>query len=143
MKFLSWVFNIRKRHGRDIRAYENGKLSTKIITLIIMLVFFLGSIGLEYWCINLFKEGNLLIAFLVLLLVIASIGATFDYCLVYSYVGFKMAIIGTIDKKLNDESEIVEKKQYRGIDVLVGFLGFILGIGVIVAAIFVFLKFYR
>lgn len=143
MKFLSWVFNIRKRHGRDIRAYENGKLSTKIITLIIMLVFFLGSIGLEYWCINLFKEGNVLIAFLVLLLVIASIGATFDYCLVYSYVGFKMAIIGTIDKKLNDESEIVEKKQYRGIDVLVGFLGFILGIGVIVAAIFVFLKFYR
>ena len=143
MKFLSWVFNIRKRHGIDIRAYENGKLSTKIITLIIMLVFFLGSIGLEYWCINLFKEGNLLIAFLVLLLVIASIGATFDYCLVYSYVGFKMAIIGTIDKKLNDESEIVEKKQYRGFDVIIGFLGFILGIGVIVAAIFVFLKFYR
>lgn len=143
MKFLIWIFNINKRHGRDIRAYEKGKLSTKIITLILMLVFFLGSIGLEYWCINLFKEGNVLIAFLVLLLVIASIGATFDYCLVYSYVGFKMAILGTVDKKLSNESEIIEKKHYRGFDVIIGFLGFILGIGVIVAAIFVFLKFFR
>lgn len=143
MKFLSWIFNINKRHGRDIRAYEKGKLSTKIITLIIMLVFFLGSIGLEYWCINLFKEGNVLVAFFVLLLVIALIGGTIDYCLVYSYVGFKTAIVGTLDKKLSNESEIIEKKHYRGFDVIIGFLGLILGIGVIVAAIFVFFKFFR
>lgn len=143
MKFLSWIFNINKRHGRDIRAYEKGKLSTKIITLIIMLVFFLGSIGLEYWCINLFKEGNVLVAFFVLLLVIALIGGTIDYCLVYSYVGFKTAIVGTLDKKLSNESEIIEKKHYRGFDVIIGFLGLILGIGVIVAAIFVFVKFFR
>lgn len=143
MKFLSWIFNINKRHGRDIRAYEKGKLSTKIITLIIMLVFFLGSIGLEYWCINLFKEGNVLVSFFVLLLVIALIGGTIDYCLVYSYVGFKTAIVGTLDKKLSNESEIIEKKHYRGFDVIIGFLGLILGIGVIVAALFVFFKFFR
>ena len=35
MKFLSWLFNVNKRHYSDFRRYENGKALTRIFSCVI------------------------------------------------------------------------------------------------------------
>ena len=39
MKFLSWLFNVNKRHYSDFRRYENGKALTRITYLAVLFIF--------------------------------------------------------------------------------------------------------
>lgn len=158
MKFLRWLFNINKRHSREIREYENGKIGNRIFSIFFLLLLVGGAIGLEYWCINLFNNGVFLNGLLVLIfLVIPFMAITFEYCELYAYLGFKMFIWGSvssiaekIDKKIeknrleNGEIVVETKKQtksekaHKWLDLFIAILAVALAI-VLLVMIFVLL----
>lgn len=168
MKFLKWLFNVSNRHSGDIRRYEKGKIGTRIFVILLLLGLVAGTLGLEYWGVNLFKT-NIFYGFLALLfLFIPFAGVTIEFCGVYSYIGFRMFILGTvsdivkkIDKKieqkrinqlevdenivvdtnteLNDETKTGElEKAHKWIDLFIGILGIVLGVGMIILALVMF-----
>lgn len=117
MKFLKWLFNINKRHGVDMRRYEKGKIGTKILAIVLMFALVGATVGIEYWCINLFNV-NLGYGILVLIfLLLPFIAVTLEYCELYAYLGFKMFFWGSVAKiaekidenhknKTNEETQI-------------------------------------
>ncbi|MGN1221733.1 MAG: hypothetical protein ACI4TT_00695 [Christensenellales bacterium] len=97
MKFLKWVFNLRARHSWDMARYEKGKMSTKIFVIFLLLALAGATLGVEYWCIGLFNT-NFLYGMLVLIFLLIPLTATsFEFCGLYSYLGFKMFAWGTIE----------------------------------------------
>ena len=168
MKFFKWLFNVGNRHYGDIRRYEKGKIGTRIFVILLLLGLVAGTLGLEYWGVNLFKT-NIFYGFLVLLfLFIPFAGATIEFCGVYSYIGFRMFVRGTVidiakklDKKieqkqfnqievdenivvdtnteLNDETKVDKlEKAHKWIDLFIGILGIVLGVGVVILALVMF-----
>lgn len=193
MKFLKWVFNLRSRHHLDMARYEKGKMSTKIFVIFLLLALVGATLGVEYWCMGLFNT-NFMYGLLVLIFLLIPLAAvSFEYCGLYSYLGFKMFAWGTIesiarkiDKKNKDkksESDVLtnetsendvllkaeadentadietitnaelnitkadeqtkqtepnSKKAHKWVDLLIGILGIVLGVGLLVGVIALF-----
>lgn len=163
MKFLSWIFNINRRHAWDIRRYEKGKLGTKIMAIVLLLLLVGATLGIEYWGITLLKNNEGLQGLLVIILLLIPITATtLEFCGLYSYLGFKMFLWGTlesiakkIDKKKEqkkiESGEMTEEvsseaqevlfeqkkseKAHKWIDLFVGILGIVLTIVTVVMII--------
>ena len=57
MKFLQWLFNLRTRHNWDMARYEKGKMSTKIFVIFLLIALAGATLGVEYWCMGLFKTN--------------------------------------------------------------------------------------
>lgn len=154
MKFLNWLFNINRRHAWDIRNYEKGKLGTKILAIVLLFLLVGATLGIEYWGITLLKE-DLRGLLVIILLLIPIAGTTLEFCGLYSYLGFKMFLWGTvesiakkIDKKREqkkiESGEMAEEvsseaqevlfeqkkseKSHKWIDLFVGILGIVLTI---------------
>ncbi|MGN1212588.1 MAG: hypothetical protein ACI4TZ_00980 [Christensenellales bacterium] len=105
MKFLKWLINFKSRHHMDIERYEKGKLSTKIFLIILMCAFVGATLAIEYWCIDVFNT-NIFCGFLVLILLVAIAAGTIESLVLYSYIGFRMFIWGTIEsiaQKIDDK----------------------------------------
>lgn len=190
MKFLKWLFNLRAKHHWDMARYERGKMSTKIFVIVLLLVLAGATLGVEYWCMNLFNTNFLHGLLVLIFLFIPLTAVSFEYCGLYSYLGFKMFVWGTIesvahkiDKKKRSEDNILanetskndvlkaetdenisektetneidelqtqnnneqtksngqnNKKAHKWIDLLIGILGIVLGVGLLVGVIVLF-----
>lgn len=165
MKFLKWVFNIESRHYGDIKRYEKGKIGTRIFVILLLFGFVGASLALEYWGLNLFKT-NIFYGFLALLFLFIPVALlTIEFCVVYSYIGFRMFIEGTLadiveklDKKNKkkqsnkieiDKNTVVDtdktlnartksEKTRKWMDLFVGILGIVLAICLIALIVVVF-----
>ena len=133
MNFFAWLFNFSSRHSGDFLRYQRGKVGTRIFVMLLALVVAGATLGLEYWCINLFNQTLLFAIFVLLFLVIPFAGATIDYCLAYAFFGFRMFVRGCIDKKVekidaqNQTADLEpqqqnkpKQKNYRWFDLVVG-----------------------
>ena len=190
MKFLKWLFNLRAKHHWDMARYERGKMATKIFVIVLLLVLAGGTLGVEYWCMNLFNTNFLYGLLVLIFLFIPLTAVSFEYCGLYSYLGFKMFVWGTIESVVNkidkkkrsednilanetSESEVLKaetdenisektetnkidesqaqntseqtkpndqnnKKAHKWIDLLIGILGIVLGVGLLVGVIVLF-----
>ena len=194
MKFLKWVLNLRSRHHWDMARYEKGKMSTKIFVIFLLIALAGATLGVEYWCMALFNTNFMHGLLVLILLFIPLTAVSFEYCGLYSYLGFKMFAWGTIesiahkidkknkekkikndvlanetsendvllkaeaDENINvaDETNKVDelnttkedeqtkqtepnsKKAHKWVDLLIGILGIILGVGLLVGVIVLF-----
>ena len=59
MNFFAWLFNFSSRHSGDFLRYQRGKVGTRIFVMLLALVVAGATLGLEYWCINLFNQNSL------------------------------------------------------------------------------------
>ncbi|MGN0961320.1 MAG: hypothetical protein ACI4PF_03885 [Christensenellales bacterium] len=165
MQFLSWLFNLSVRHNADARRYEKGKISTRIFIIILMPSLVALTLYLEYWSMGLWAE-NVFWGFFSLILAIIIGIVTTEFCSIYSYFGFKYAILGTIETfinkaeqkrknkiKQNPETQLtsdtttnvtepkkVTKKSPKWLDFIVGILGAVLAIGTVVLMLLLFFK---
>lgn len=151
MKFFKWLFSVTQRHHGDFARYEKGKIGTRIFVIFLLLIFTGVTLGLTYWCINLFKENLPLGIVVLLFLVIPFSAATIEYNGVYSAIGFRMFLRGTvisIAKKVDAiaQPDVIDvptkeersEKAHKWIDLFVAILGIILSVGLIVAMIVMF-----
>lgn len=155
MKFLSWLFNFTGRHRGDILRYEKGKIASRIFYILFMLVLAGATVGVEYWCINLFHENFLYGLLVLIFLFIPLASVSFEYLGLYSYIGFRMFFWGTIlsfakkiDKKRQLENEEIididvdkekkSEKAHKWIDLFIGILGIVLSIGLLIGLILLF-----
>ena len=113
MKFLSWLFSISKRHYNDAVRYEKGKAVSKIFIIILMLLLVGLTLGVEYWALTTMQAGGseffLGVMEFVLAIIIGIV--TVESCIVYSYFGFKYAIVGTLADFLNKNEQKRKNKQ--------------------------------
>lgn len=163
MGLFNWLWDVSTRHYSGINRYEKGKISTRIITLIIMLVFAALALFLEYWTIKLFQE-NFIVGILMIILTVGIFGGTIEFCAVYSFVGFKMFFVGTVGNmikkrekkkkaKVAAESEIIEnpeivqtapqegeqkeKKSHHWLDLVVAILGIVVIVATVAVGIYI------
>lgn len=161
MGVIGRILSIHGRHWRGMRRYENGGAGVRIFTLFLMFAFAALAIGMVFVTKYSF-QNNILVGILVAILTIGVGASAIEFCGVYSFVGFKMAIVGTIykiadiiDKKkkkkaiengeavpsaptaaeLAKEKEIKESHRYKVFDFFIGILGLILSIGTIIGMI--------
>ncbi len=156
MKLLSWLFSITDRHRREIFRYERGgrgrRLATLLIAFLWIALLFLCEFGFLYVFHNPPTTGNSGwdMHFIYLLFLGAfSIGMlpmALDYCICFSYVGFKMAIIGRTlnerqcEKLLQRNYDISrEIRNFRLLDLFLSFL--FLGLAALTAILFFALLF--
>ncbi|MGN1201275.1 MAG: hypothetical protein ACI4R8_03365 [Candidatus Caccovivens sp.] len=156
MNFLRWIFKINVRHSGDIRRYEKGKIGTRIFVILLLLAIAGGTLGVEYWCINLFNNNDTFLSGILVLifLLIPLAYTTMEFCGLYSYLGFKMFFWGTVSSIANkidakriektvvadetgvmvieEEKESKAQKAHKWIDLFVGILGIVLTVGVLV-----------
>ena len=147
MKFLSWLFNVNKRHYSDFRRYENGKALTRITYLAVLFIFVGLTIFSLYWSLDVFKNQTFnkfhVIAVLVLFISIGLLFSTVEFCFVMSYIGFKMAICGCVMKKLDNDSNIeqidnnIKEKNYLVFDIIVGVISLLLALGTIASYFYI------
>lgn len=110
MGFFLWLFDVSNRHQGEMRRYEKGGLGTRITSLIILIALVTITLLIEYWCINLFKSSFVL-GFVVLLLLIAAVPTTIEFCGVYSFIGFRMATRGYLIKLADNLDKEIAKKR--------------------------------
>lgn len=116
MKFLQWLFNFSSRHSGDVRRYEKGKVSTKIIMMIVLLILASATLAIEYWCINLFNT-KFWVGILVLIFILIPVGcATLENLIFYGYLGIKMFIFGAVGDILTkrEKSKSKASKEVAG-----------------------------
>lgn len=156
IEFISWLFNINSRHTKESMKYEKSGIGMRIGVIIFLLVLIGSTIGLEYWCISLLKSNFGIGVVVLLFLSLPILAVTVEYCSLYSSIGFRMAILGTIesvakkiDKKIEQnkiekgEIDILEvapdqtkkAKNYKWLDLIVGILSAIFAIGTIILVI--------
>lgn len=161
MGAISRILSIPGRHWRGMRRYENGGAGVRIFTLILMIAF----AALAIWMVYITKysfQNNFIVGILVAILTIGIGAGAIEFCGVYSFVGFKMAIVGTIykiadsiDKKkkkkaiesgqitpsaptaeeLAKENEIKKSHKYKVFDFFIGVLGLVLAVGTVIGMI--------
>ncbi|MGM9969020.1 MAG: hypothetical protein ACI35S_01320 [Anaeroplasma sp.] len=142
MNFLSWLFNVKKRHMGGMRRYEKGGILARIFIIVLMLLLIGGTVAIELWCLQLLESNFLLAIFAILFLFIPITGTAIEFCAVYSFYGFRMAIWGAINsiaEKIDDEP-IKKEKKYKKLDIFIGFLGLVLAFGLIFLIIYIFVK---
>lgn len=159
MGFLGWLFSVPSRHYRDMRRYEKGGVGARVFAIIISLVFVGAALGLEYWFLSSLMTGGSLgggIAKVVALIFIgiffvATCIAAFEYCGVYAFTAFAMAIMGVVysaEKKkaileknkkkienLEAEIQTTPSLKYKKLDIFVGIFQIILAIGLFAGVI--------
>lgn len=158
MGFFGRILSVSARHWRGMRRYENGGAGVRIFTLFLMLAFVALAIGMVFVTKYSF-QNNIVVGIFVAILTIGIGAGTIEFCGVYSFVGFKMAIVGTIykiadsiDKKkkkkaiesgqitpsaptaeeLAKEQEIKKSHKYKVFDFFIGIIGLVLSIGTII-----------
>ena len=161
MQFLSWLFSVPSRHYRDMRRYEKGGVGARIFSIIISLIFIGITLGVEYWFFSsLMTAGSLgggIAKFFALLFIgclfVAALIAAFEYCAVYAFTAFAMAIMGVVYKaekrkavldknqkkieNLEAELAITPSLKYKKLDIFVGIFQILLAVGLIVGIIIV------
>ena len=118
MKFLGWLFSVSSRHYRDMRRYERGGVGARIFAIILSMLFVGAALGLEYWFFSsLMTEGSLgggTAKFVALIFIGIFFVATFitalEYCGVYAFTAFAMAIMGVV-YKAEKRKALLEKKS--------------------------------
>ena len=159
MRFFVWLFSVRSRHYRDTRRYENGGVGARIFSIIISLFFIGIALGAEYWFLSsLMTEGSLgggIAKFFALILIgclfVAAFIAALEYCGVYAFTAFAMAITGIVYKaekrkavlekskiktvNLETELEKTPDLKYRKLDIFTGIFQIISAIGLIAGVI--------
>ena len=159
MKFLGWLFSISSRHYRDIRRYENGGMGARIFSIIISLLFIGAALGVEYLFItSILTAGSLgggVAKFFALILIgalmVGFITTAFEFCGVYAFTAFKMAILGIVynaekrkavveknQKKVENleaELEVTPSLKYKKFDIFNGILQIMLAIGLLVGIV--------
>ena len=118
MKFLGWLFSVPSRHYRDMRRYEKGGVGARIFAIILSMLFVGAALGLEYWFLSSLMTGGSLgggIAKVVALIFIgiffvATFIAALEYCGVYAFTAFAMAIMGAV-YKAEKRKALLEKKS--------------------------------
>ncbi len=159
MKFLGWLFSISSRHYRDIRRYEKGGIGARIFSIILSMLFIGASLGLEYWFLSSLMTGGSLGGGITKVVALIFIGiffvATFiaalEYCGVYAFTAFAMAIMGVVYKaekrkalleknqkkieNLEAELETTPSLKYKKLDIFVGIFQILLAIGLFAGAI--------
>lgn len=159
MNFLGWLFSIPSRHYRDMRRYERGGVGARIFAIILSMLFIGAALGLEYWFLSSLMTGGSLgggIAKVVALIFIgiffvATFIAALEYCGVYAFTAFAMAIMGVV-YKAEKRKAMLEKNQkkienleaelattpslkYKKLDIFVGIFQILLAIGLFAGAI--------
>ena len=158
MEFLGWLFSISSRHYRDIRRYEKGGMGARIFSIIISLLFIGAALGVEYLFItSIFTAGSLgggIAKFFALILIgilmVGLITAALEFCVVYAFTAFKMAILGMVysaekrkavveknQKKIENEAEleVTPSLKYKKFDIFNGILQIMLAIGLLVGVV--------
>lgn len=150
MKFLSWLLNVSMRHRRGAIRYARGGVGRRVFIIIVLLCFVGVSLGLEYFCIETFKD-NALYGVVIGIFAVAFVISCIEMCSVYCYFGFRCAVAGSLDsiieknnkkrmaknknvEEINSSIEEPEKKSTKGLDIFIGFLGLILALGTAVVA---------
>lgn len=145
--------------------YETYGIVRKILILLLLTVLTASSIICEFVAFSLFKE-NAVLAICLCVVFIALGVIAFRFSLFYSSVALKMAIHGTVqtglfakkskkDNNEKSESENIEQtttetenqidtkpKKYntKGLDIVIGILGFVYAIGVVITLVTVLVK---
>lgn len=141
MKFLKWIFNVSSRHRGDIRRYEKGGIGNRIFVLFLMIGLVIGTLALQYWALNLLESDFLIAVLVIIFLFIPAAGVSIEYCGLYSFIGFSMAIVGTIEKvTITMAKEEIKEKQYKIFDLLIGIISLVLAFGLIVAIVYLFVN---
>lgn len=77
----------------------------------------------------------------ILFLFIPVAGASIEFCGLYSFIGFRMAIAGTIEKVATTMAkEEIKEKKYKIFDLLIGIISLVLAFGLIIAIIYLFVN---
>ena len=150
MNVLRWLFSVRRRHRFGVRRYEKGGMGVRIVTLVLMLVICGAALGLEAWGLSMFGE-NILIGILLLILAALFVIAGSEFCLVYAITAIRMYVRGKAEKAARradaQQTPDGEERQapqdgaapraYSGFDLFLFFLGLLLAVGNIAAAILI------
>ena len=75
MKFLGWLFSLERRHRFGVRAYERGGAGIRLFTLLMYVVLFGGTLGLEYWAISTMLSGQISGVLILILAIIVGLAA--------------------------------------------------------------------
>lgn len=147
MRFLRWLFDIGRRHRREVLSYEKGKVSGRVTAIVLMFVFMIISVGLELLTFKLFS-GSFGWGLLSAIFTVALAVATVETAGVYAYCGFKYYVLGSVGKLVSrvakdkgDDflySEIADetnKRCHKKVDLAVGILGIIVAVGTIVVMV--------
>ena len=142
MKFLGWLFSLERRHRFGVRAYERGGAGIRLLTLLMYVVLFGGTLGLEYWAISTMLSGQISGVLVLILAIIVGLAAV-EYCLSYSFVGFRMffkGCVGRLAYRANVAEGVPDEKPvtHRALDMVVAVAGIIFALAVIFAFIAMF-----
>lgn len=150
MKLLKWFFNFRQKYYKDQRKYQKGGLSTKIVTLVFMVLAVAACLVCQYFAMKAFKS-EFLVGLLLVMLEIGLVATTFQENTFHAIIAFnniineklESKIVGELDKRLEiKDGEIVAREQkltdeeleelnnnrkvrksYKGMDIAVGVVG--------------------
>lgn len=142
MKFLSWLFSLERRHRFGVRAFGKGGTGIRLFTILMYVVLFGGTLGLEYWAINMMNSGEFSGVLILILAILVGLAAV-EYCSSYSFVGFRMFFTGCVSRLAHDRNAadgVPDEKPatHRALDMVVAVLGIIFALAVIFAFIAMF-----
>ena len=142
-----------------MRRYEKGGVGARIFAIILSTLFICAALGLEYWFLSSLMTGGSLGGGIAKVFALIFIGiffvATFiaalEYCGVYAFTAFAMAIMGMVYKaekrkalleknqkkieSLEAELETTPSLKYKKLDIFVGIFQILLAVGLFAGVI--------
>ena len=163
MKFIKWLFGFKNKYQKQDLAYSRNGIAVRLFTILFLAIMSAGALAMEYYSIYLY-DYNIAVGILGTVVVISLIPTVAQYNIMYTVIGFRHALLNTIDDAVSKkiEKDLVKqqmqdinsgervqpeifigenrpkgKKAYKWIDLLVAIFGLLLAVGVIVGAFLV------
>ena len=151
MQFITWLLSFNERHYKDAERYQKSGWFGRIIIIIILIAFNVGTLFVEHWSLSVFDQ-TLVGGTLAFVLFVGLFFGVLETNIIHAIFGFKMFVSGSLGslavRKLNknkneninenDIKEIKDYSKYRYFDLVIGIFSTLLTIAFVSVAIFFF-----
>lgn len=149
MQFITWLLSFNERHYKDAERYQKSGWFGRILIIIILSAFNVGTLFVEHWSLSVFDQ-TLVGGTLAFVLFIGLFFGVLETNIIHAIFGFKMFVSGSLGslavRKLNknkninenDIKEIKDYSKYRYFDLVIGIFSTLLTIAFVGVAIFFF-----
>ena len=151
MQFITWLLSFNERHYKDAERYQKSGWFGRILIIIILSAFNVGTLFVENWSLSVFDQ-TLVGGTLAFVLFIGLFFGVLETNIIHAIFGFKMFVSGSLSslavRKLNknkneninenDIKEIKDYSKYRYFDLVIGIFSTLLTIAFVGVAIFFF-----
>ena len=149
MQFITWLLSFNERHYKDAERYQKSGWFGRILIIIILSAFNVGTLFVEHWSLSVFDQ-TLVGGTLAFVLFVGLFFGVLETNIIHAIFGFKMFVSGSLGslavRKLNknknanenDIKEIKDYSKYRYFDLVIGIFSTLLTIAFVGVAIFFF-----